>query len=158
MTFDPKLVEAKLALERIPSNEIPSVAWDALEAGLDGPSIRRLASLLTPTYFEVRDVLPQAMKEMGLSTISPLEAGIRLAEKSARELLQLDDKELLCRGNTFFRLYVDLDYPRELQAIGRLDDEIYIIQAMGSKESETAEMIRELLRDFLSSVRGHAPL
>jgi hypothetical protein len=153
MAFDPKLIEAMLTLERIPSNEIPRVAWDALEAGLDGPAIRRLASLLSPTYFEVRDVLPEAMKEMGLAALSPLEAGIRLAEKSAKELLQLDDKDLLSRGKTFKRLYIDLDYPRELQTIGFLDDEIYISQSMGSKESETAEMVRGLLRDFLSSVR-----
>jgi hypothetical protein len=153
MAFDPKLIEAMLTLERIPSNEIPRVAWDALEAGLDGPAIRRLASLLSPTYFEIRDVLPGAMKEMGLATLSPLEAGIRLAEKSAKELLQLDDKDLLSRGETFERLYVDLDYPRELQTIGFLDDEIYVSYSMGSKESETAEMVRGLLRDFLSSVR-----
>jgi hypothetical protein len=152
MPFDPRLIEAKIAMERIPSNEIPSIAWDALEAGLDGPAIKRLASLLSPTYFEVRDVLPDAMKEMGLAVITPLDAGIRLAKVLANELLQLSDEDLLCRGHTFEKLYVDLDYPRELQTIGFLDDEIYLARYMGSKDSEVAEMLRKLLKNFLLSI------
>jgi len=37
MTFDPKATEAQLALNLISSADMPKLAWDALEAGLDGP-------------------------------------------------------------------------------------------------------------------------
>ena len=49
VSFDPKLVEAKLALKRIGPDEMPALAWDVFEAGLDGPSIRRLAALTNPS-------------------------------------------------------------------------------------------------------------
>lgn len=35
MIFDRELIEAKLALGLIPSEDMPAVAWDALEAGLE---------------------------------------------------------------------------------------------------------------------------
>lgn len=49
---------------------MPSIALDALEADIDGAAIRRLAALERPTYFEVAEILPRAMEEMGLVQIS----------------------------------------------------------------------------------------
>lgn len=43
MAFDREIIEVPLALELIGSSDMPKIAWDALEAGLDGPAIRRLA-------------------------------------------------------------------------------------------------------------------
>lgn len=42
MPFDVELVEARLAFTLIGPGEMPGLAWDAMEAGLDGPSIRNL--------------------------------------------------------------------------------------------------------------------
>jgi hypothetical protein len=67
MAFDRELIEAKLALDLIASADMPSVAVEGLEAGLDGPAIRRLAVLERPTYFEVREVLPCAMAVLGIA-------------------------------------------------------------------------------------------
>jgi hypothetical protein len=61
--FDRELTEAKLALDLIASADMPSIAWDAWEAGLDGPAITRLGALERPTYFEVSEVLPRVMQE-----------------------------------------------------------------------------------------------
>ncbi|HEV7218303.1 MAG TPA: hypothetical protein VGN39_05470 [Terriglobales bacterium] len=54
----------------IASSDMPSIALDALEADIDGAAIRRLAALERPTYFEVAEILPRAMEEMGLVQIS----------------------------------------------------------------------------------------
>ena len=64
MAFEPRVVEARLALHLISATEMPRLAWDALEAGLDGPAIRRLAALEFPTFFQVQKILAQAMEEM----------------------------------------------------------------------------------------------
>jgi hypothetical protein len=50
MFFDRKLLEEQVALKRI--HHIQKLAWDALEAGLDGPAIRRLAALEKPSSLE----------------------------------------------------------------------------------------------------------
>ena len=67
MAFDRDQIEAKLALNLIASAEMPQIALGALEAGLDGKAIRRLAVLEHPTYFEVAEVLPRVMQELGLT-------------------------------------------------------------------------------------------
>jgi hypothetical protein len=69
MPFDRELVEAHLALQRIGATDMPKLAWDALEAGLDGPATRRLAALHFPTFFQVREILPKVMQEWGLAQI-----------------------------------------------------------------------------------------
>ena len=60
--FDHDLVEAQLALQRIGTTDMPKLAWDALEAGLDGPATRRLAALHIPTFFELNQILPGAWR------------------------------------------------------------------------------------------------
>ena len=69
MPFDPELVEAQLALNRIGTTDMPKLAWEALEAGLDGPATRRLAALRFPTFFEVREILPKVMQEWQITQI-----------------------------------------------------------------------------------------
>jgi len=69
MPFDPELVEAQLALRRIGTTDMPKLAWDALEAGLDGQATRRLAALRFPTFFEVREILPKVMQEWQITQI-----------------------------------------------------------------------------------------
>jgi hypothetical protein len=87
--FDRELLEAKLALHLIASADMPSVAWDAWEAGVDGgPATGRLGSLERPTYFEVSEVLPRVMQELGLSQISRDEAALRMARRIAKDILE----------------------------------------------------------------------
>jgi hypothetical protein len=45
VAFDRDQIEARLALNLIASAEMPQIALGALEAGLDGKAIRRLAVL-----------------------------------------------------------------------------------------------------------------
>lgn len=66
---------------------MPRLAWDTMEAGIDGPAIRRLAALEFPTFFQVREVLPQAMQEMGLANMQKGDAALLLAKKRAQEIV-----------------------------------------------------------------------
>ena len=79
MPFDREQIEAKLALNLIASTDMPQVAKDALEAGIEGPATLRLAVLERPSYFEVAEVLPRVLKELGLAQITIGEAALRLA-------------------------------------------------------------------------------
>lgn len=44
---------------------MPGFAADALEAGHDGPALRRLAGLINPTSWDVGDLFRQALLEIG---------------------------------------------------------------------------------------------
>src|SRR5215813_633299 len=87
MPFNPQITAARLALDFILTDEMPWMACDALEYGLDGPAIRRLASYESPTFFEVQEILPAALKEMNLNAMKKAEAALVLGKQRAIEIL-----------------------------------------------------------------------
>jgi hypothetical protein len=148
MPFDREMIEAKLALNLIASVDMPRIAWDALEAGLDGPSIRRLAALERPTFFEVREVLPRVSEEMGLSRLSTGEAALRLARQRASEILESGDDPLL-HTRDFEQLWVRAGYPREIAGVGKLYDEVYIAESMNQSEEKIRTWVTARLTDLV---------
>ena len=149
MTFDPKTAEAQLALNLISTLDMPKLAWDALEAGLDGPAIRRLAALEFPTVFQIREVLPHAMKEMHLAKLTETEAAVRLATIRAQLILR-SNMDPFKHLRDFEHLWIQADYCRELQDYGNLDDEVHVARCMGQPDSE----IRVWLMDRLKKLSG----
>jgi|HubBroStandDraft_6_1064221.scaffolds.fasta_scaffold353026_2 hypothetical protein len=119
--FDSQLVEAKLALNMIGPEEMPSLAWDALEAGLDGLFIRRLAALINPSGWETDQIESAFMAEAGLKRISIGEASIRIARQIAIRILS-DGRDPLAHTRDFYLLWVRAEYAAEIQEIACLDD------------------------------------
>jgi hypothetical protein len=150
VTFDPKLVEAKLALKRIGPDEMPGLAWDALEAGLDGPSIRRLAALTTPSGWETDQIVPSFMAEAGLKPITTREASIRLARQLAHRILS-EELDPLNHTRDFELLWIEADHPSEIQDAGLLDDEKYVAQYVGQTEAQFREYVRGVLIDLVNT-------
>ncbi len=145
MVFDPKTTEAQLALNLISAVDMPKLAWEALEAGLDGPAIRRLAALEFPTAFQIREVLPQAMEEMRLTKLTETEAALRLAKIRAQLIVRsnLDPFQHL---RDFEHLWIQTDYCRELQDYGNLDDEVNVARCMKQSEPEIRAWLMERLK------------
>jgi hypothetical protein len=150
VTFDPKLVEAKLALRRIGPHEMPDLACDALEAGLDGPWIRRLASLINPSGWETDQILPKFMAETGLCQLTRTEASLRMAKDLAARILSQNLDPLSFAGD-FLRLWIDADYMDVLQEVGCLDDQIALADALGQTEDELRNYARDVLTTLASS-------
>lgn len=147
MAFDREIIEAQLALEQITSSDLPEITWDALEAGLDGHAIRRLAALDSATYFEVRDVLPLAMQEMSMNILTRGEAALRLAKNRASEILKSGDDPLK-HTRDFERLWIDAGYPRALASVGNLCDEVYIASSNLS-DDQIRDFIVKQLKDLI---------
>jgi hypothetical protein len=149
VTFDREMIEAALALEIIPPAGMPELAWDALEAGLDGRAIRRLAALEQPTYFEIAPLLSEAKAEMGLSELTKGEAALRIGKLLAAEILarRTADKPLpRCCAKQFEWLWMKAGFPRELESVGTMNDDIQIAYSMGQSPSEVREWVTEKLR------------
>jgi hypothetical protein len=109
--FDRDPIEARLALDLIASADVPQIALDALEAGLDGPATRRLVVLERPTYFEVAEVLPRVRQELGLAQITIGQASVRVARQMARDVL-LGGDDPLRQVCTFEFLWVVAHKPK----------------------------------------------
>jgi hypothetical protein len=148
MPFDRELVEAKLALKLIPPAEMPNVGIEALEAGLDGPAIRRLAVLDHPTYFEVAEVLPRALAEMGLKQLSSGEAALRIARRRAKEILDSGESPYL-HVIYFQELWINADYPGEISSVGNLNDDIFLAEARGESEPQIEKWMKERLQNLI---------
>lgn len=147
MPFDRDQIEARLALSLIASADMPQIAWDALEAGLDGPATRRLAALERPTYFEVAEVLPRAMEELGLTDITAGQAALRVAKQMARDILDKGD-DPLHHTRSFQSLWVRSGYAKDIQALGTLHDEVFVAQSMGRPDDEVRDQVASILNEF----------
>jgi hypothetical protein len=147
--FDRHLLEAKLALNLIASGDMPTIAWDALEAGLDGAATRRLAALEHPTYFEVAEVLPLVLQELELSQIPVEEAAQRMAEHVARDILQRRGDPLQ-HIRELETLWIRTDYAPELAALRILDDEVSVARTLGQPETEIRKWVTSTLEEFCS--------
>lgn len=147
MPFDREQIEARLALDLIPSADMPQIAQDALEAGLDGPATLRLAILERPTYFQVAEVLPRVLNELGLAQITIGEAAFRVAKETAREILRNGDDPLR-HARAFELLWVRSNYAKEIQTLGTLHDEVWIAQSMGRSDEQIRDWATSVLKDF----------
>ena len=150
MPFDPQLVEAQLALGMIGSEEMPKLAWDVLESGLDGPVIRRMAALIRPLGWETDQYLPKFMAEAGLKGISCEEASIRLARRLTLRILA-EELDPLDYTRDFERLWILADYASAIGEAGTLDDEKAVAEYVGQSESELREYARTVLRTLIAS-------
>jgi hypothetical protein len=107
-----------------------------------------LAILERPTYFEVAEVLPRVMKELGLAQITIGEAALRVAKKTAREIVRNGD-DPLPQVQTFESLWVHSRYAMEIRTLGTLHDEVWIAQSMGRSDAEVRDWVMSVLKDFV---------
>ena len=82
LPFSPQLILARWTLSKLPSEEAPSLAQDALEFGHDGKNVRRIAGLIRPNQADLLPLMPGFFAEMGVS--APL-----AREQAARLLVRL---------------------------------------------------------------------
>src|SRR6266566_6402140 len=68
--FLPPRIAARWFTGKHPESHWPSIARDALEAGLDGPALRRLASYEQKLHWDVAKYSEPALSEMDASKMS----------------------------------------------------------------------------------------
>src|SRR5260370_19452246 len=88
MTFSPRLIEAKLALNMVHPEDFPMLAINALEADLDSLSIRKMSGLVQPSGYTIDLLLEKFMTETVLTTIPKVIAATRLPPELAREVIR----------------------------------------------------------------------
>jgi hypothetical protein len=82
LSFSPQLIHARWILGKLPSEEAPSLAQDALGLGYDGRNVRRIAGLLRPTRADLLPLMPGFLEEMGISTPMTKEAAAWFVARS----------------------------------------------------------------------------
>ena len=152
MPFNARKLEAELALRRILPEHLPDAACDALEAGFDGPGVRRMASLIRPTGWETDEALPAFRKDLGINTLSTKEASVRLAYDRALDLIG-SEADPLPSLPFFARLCSQAEYPEQLMDLHMLDDEWYCSSSIYGRTAQqvtatTRDALLKLIRNF----------
>ena len=138
MPFNAKAFAARWYASLLFPEDVPKFAGDALEAGYDGPALRRLAGLIRPTSVDIYPWIDTALKEIGhvepfSKEAALVEVGRDVAERIVNgSLAPLDGCRILagyamCADyppelTGFFQLYDELgwgEYGRSLKAIER---------------------------------------
>jgi hypothetical protein len=88
-TFNPDLFVAKWYCSRVLPEDMPTFAADALEAGYDGPALRRLAGLQKPSTADVGDLFQKSLVEIGRVKIkSQDQAIVFLSRLIAKDIVE----------------------------------------------------------------------
>lgn len=146
MPFDLQSFEAKLALRMIPTEQLPAVAQEALQAGFDGKHLVRMAILEPVAGWAVDQVLPGMMEDLGCRALDVKEAALRLARERAQRLLHTDE-DPLDSLDYFYRLMYMSDYPEELHELGYLADDYFLMNECPVEEQQ--KVAREALENLL---------
>jgi hypothetical protein len=83
-----ELVAAKWVLGRIPSEALPRIASDLLEAGPDTPTLRHLAGELHPRFGDSGPLFEEILDELGVAVPDMSRAGLVLAKAYATQIIE----------------------------------------------------------------------
>jgi hypothetical protein len=76
------------ALGKVPIDDLPAAAIEALEAGLDSPTLRQLAGADGADAETIRNLFSKSLGELGIPIPSPSEAGLAFARHIAGEIVR----------------------------------------------------------------------
>jgi hypothetical protein len=87
--FNPDLFVARWYCSKINPESMPEFAADALEAGHDGPALRRLAGPINPTSWDVGNLFKESLLEIGnVKILSKEQALIFLSRVTAADIVE----------------------------------------------------------------------
>ena len=145
--FDRRLLEARLTLGLVSSDQMPAIAFEALKTGCDGAAIRQLAALENPTDSEVFDLCPRAYAEMQLQDISDAVAALRVAAHIAQEAL--DHEDYFKPLHELYWLWMKAGFSEDMEEAGTLYDDVAAAQLKAQPDAELREWVREHLEEVV---------
>ena len=140
----PSLVAAWFIVGRLDPASVPTWAAWWLVQGQDGEALRELAGLPGEDPYDVRDLLPSALADTGVSLPTPAEA-VRLAFEHEAKACLAGKKDERTVARFVEDVYIDTDYAswvldEPLGAIYGVDDEWE--GRWGRHEDELREAVR----------------
>ncbi|HWR16110.1 MAG TPA: hypothetical protein VN577_14880 [Terriglobales bacterium] len=150
LPFSPQLIQARWEFGKLPSEELPRLAQDALELGYDGKYTRRIAGLESPDSFDLQPLMPGFLAELGVtSKLSQRNAGMALARLVAQAIV--DGRVKPYDGARFIWREIEVELwpnpPEELLCfVGNAseyeDSEFYSEQPEDDRKTIAEEIIR----------------
>ena len=151
--FNPDLFVAKWYCSRVLPEDMPQFAIDALDAGYDGPSLRRLAGLIRPTGRDVGDLFERALSEIGTVKVQSKEQAIVfLSRRTAMDIVE-GRIEPLYGAEILANYAMALGYPAFIAEFLQLSEMPYWGEYAPAPK-KLAQDIVEHARNLLANVPG----
>lgn len=83
-----KVLHAKWTLQSVYPEDVPEICQALVEAGLDSPTLRKLAGLNPPEYDQVPQLLPRLFSETGMEEKTKIEAAWLLVHEYSNRILK----------------------------------------------------------------------
>jgi hypothetical protein len=156
-TPTPELVAAWLVLDDLRAESVPMWAANWLVQGYDGAALAELAGLSGQDTREVRDLLPAALAEAGVSPMSSKHAAVKLAFDHIANMHLSGRARWTWVVNQVVELIYATGYASESfeQPLGQLygiDDEAG--EPWSRTDDELAQIVRQACLDQTASHRG----
>ncbi|HEX2295401.1 MAG TPA: hypothetical protein VHN37_08845 [Actinomycetota bacterium] len=87
LSGDLALTAALHSLGKVLTDDLPAAAAEALAAGADTPSLRRLAGATTSNAFELEELLGRALGELGIHAVTRERALTAVARHRAQQIV-----------------------------------------------------------------------
>jgi hypothetical protein len=151
--FNPDLFVAKWYCSEIWSEDMPTFAADALEAGYDGPALRKLAGLIKPTSVDIGDLFQRALNEIGtVKILSQIQAVYWMSRVVATDMVEGRTDPV--KGAEILARYARMaNYPPILAEFLSLEDMPY----WGDYAPPRAKLVKDIIeqaRLLLDNVPG----
>lgn len=151
--FNPDLFVAKWYCSKVGPEDMPAFAADALEAGFDGPSLRRLAGLIKPTSRDVGSLFQDALSEIGKIKIRSKEQAVFSLSRTVASNI-VDGRLDPIEGAGILASYARMiDYPAFLAEFFQLSE----MPFWGEYAPPRSQIIKDIIeqaRLLLASVPG----
>jgi hypothetical protein len=151
--FNPDLFVARWYCSKVGPEDMPKFAADALEAGYDGPALRRLAGLSKPTAAEVGDLFQRALGEIGTVTILSKEQAVWSLSRSTASAIVAGRRDPIEGAGILARYAMMLNYPPFLAEFLQLSE----MPSWGEYAPPRSRLIKDIIEEarlLLASVPG----
>lgn len=140
--MDIRLAQALWTLDLLEIGYLPEVALGALEVGLDSPALRLLAGLIGNEVENAPQIFTQALKELGLPTLSQRDAARIYAIAVSKQILngELSPQD---GANKLWDASIQVNNPD----FHELDTFIYAASELQSRKEDLEFFNHEILRE-----------
>lgn len=141
---DIALMAALHTLGQLLTDDLPEAATQALVAGKDSPSLRRLAGSTSQNAFELEDLLQRSLEELGLPPATEEEALRALARYRAEQIVRGEIQPARGAG-LIWRLFIP-EYPEDVIQFVQLEEMHDDPYHQNEKKKLAAEIVEEAKR------------
>lgn len=143
---------AKYLIGDLPIEQLPNLASDAIENGIDASTVIEIAGIKNPNYFVIQELMPKFLGELGLPPLSKEEAGLYLAKADARKIVS-GEMDPEAGAKELERLWFKLEcFPKELQNFSLADEHIGALP-MTCDKRDIPEVREKMRRRIISDAK-----